>query len=282
MANQIFDINRFGLYFRKYVSENRRTLGIYALELLLIPAAVLCFEIWISNPYNSQYISFAQSSGFFRNFDVVWSNERSLFIFLFGLSAAIGASLFYNVLSTKNSRIALFNTPASNLEKSVTYFLIYIVGVIVLFFLGSIIADYVRIPLCRYIAPEGAFIKPFPLKAIFIGFSMTGVSTGDMGYAEFFSQLWFYLLFCSFFLLFSSVWPRKSFLKSVLLFIVLIAAAILLAVSGLRLFFDASMSLRNTDMSFESAMWIGTTVAVIVSAAFSITAYFRFKEWDVV
>ena len=159
MANQIFDIDRFGLYFRKYVTENRRMLGIYALELLLIPAAVLCFSIWLSDPYSRINVLMRYGSDFFSGFDLVWGTERSLFTTLFGLFAAIGASLFYNVLSKKKSRIVLFNTPASNLEKSVTYFLIYIIGVILLFFAGSILADYVRIPLCRYLAPEGTFIK---------------------------------------------------------------------------------------------------------------------------
>lgn len=282
MANQIFDIDRFGLYFRKYVTENRRMLGIYALELLLIPAAVLCFSIWLSDPYSRINVLMRYGSDFFSDFDLAWGTERSLFTALFGLFAAIGASLFYNVLSKKNSRIVLFNTPASNLEKSVTYFLIYIIGVILLFFAGSILADYVRIPLCRYLAPEGTFIKPFPLKAIFIGLSLGGMSTGYAASATFFGQLWAYLLFCSFFLLFSSVWPHKSFLKTVLLFIVMIMALILVGYCGFRLFYNAPVTLRDVEASYDVTMWVATAVVVIVSAAFTVTAYFRFKEWDVV
>ena len=187
-VNQIFNWNRFKATVRKEIALNGRKLGLSILVIYLF-YAVLLFGINLSNHG-------------MKNFDI-----GPLFAFMIiGLFASMG----FSELTTKSQRSDYLTMPASTAEKFIVNTLIYVIGGIVAVIACICLADLTRIALLWSRAGDD-FLVP--------GFTALFDIAAKWVYPFFNDKAFFpqFLLNClwyaSVFMLGSILWPKRSFLK---------------------------------------------------------------------
>lgn len=230
--------------------------------------------------------------------DPMWLKEMSIFwAFLFFLVMSTAASSFISY-DSKLKRITALSFPASTFEKFLTYILIYGIGVYVIYFIGMIFSDYLRVLIAPIYAAPGCTIEPMPLKYFFsFGEGFTYKTSGGYEVANqntlvacmaAFSCL---ISIQAFFFLMASIWPKATFRKG---FLTLIGMSI-----GFNtiLFFSFNLALkiygnvwvfrfkdifRNIEdyISFETFITSGYIIGIVASLGMYILAYFRFKEME--
>lgn len=279
-TNQTFSPRRFGSYFAKYVADNRARL---LLSCTIVVGVPILFSLGL--PYVSDYYSTEE--------DPMWSRELTFFNFLYLWLSIYFGSVFYGQLASKGGRIALFTTPASNLEKFFTSFVVYVVAFNLLFIGASFFADWLRVAVYSGGAPEGSVCAPIPLKFVLsCGFydspvynSLPNDVSTFMGAVAFSGVVAGGVLGQAVYALGCTLWPKNSLLKTLAATIGLTVVCVMLANWGFDVMYgyfpemDGRLIL-GVDKWHSLIFW--DAVLGLVAAFVWWLGYARMKEWEIV
>ena len=146
-------------------------------------------------------IGFAQ--GYFldrEDFDTAIPAEQAAFAIMLFILGSIYVSTAFNNLIPKTGRISMLSLPANSSEKFLAHWIVYIAMFLVAYFCAIWVADWSRYILMKIIYGNCTYIQLMRWSNIFN-------SEGSVTIAIF-------LMYQSFFLLGSIVWPRYSFIKT--------------------------------------------------------------------
>ena len=278
--NNIFNIKRFGLVFRKDMLENWKRyllLFITMLGMITIVITWTSFENYNKDHYRPDL-----------NYTLL-----KILLLMFGAFGLLFSSTFMNPMNSKIKRMAYLINPSSNLEKYLSRWVIVTAGYVISFFIALLIADILRIGMCsvRYSEANVTFLDL--TKLIYMGNSWS--YSGYIFNKELFIiTTATYLLFQSLFILGSTFWEKSTFIKTftagalILLSYALICRwTILLIYGNFDNFGNALWSLENVsinhnDISKERGMILVSSVISVFTLINLTLAYFRFRESEII
>lgn len=278
-----FSLSRTGSIFKKYILENWKVLlmrFILMLGVLVITSILVEWASFDEYRWNLEDI---------RNFDVAKRISERLvgfYTFIIYIFGCFMASLSMESAKSKTGRIAMFMTPATQLEKYIVRWVIA-VPLFILLYIGCCgIADLTRCAFTLIIHPEYApMVHPINL---YSAITYKEYFTGETVIAEtVYIAVYLFILAQSFFMLGSSVWPRNSLLKT-------FAALAIISTVYSVMFAIGVQSMDGLHIPEESTLYgIGyidetnwkATCGIVVGAIaiFNYTlAYYRFKEMEII
>ena len=270
-TSQIFSLSREGMYMRKYVKEQWRTLLLRSALMVGVMALCGLLVAFANNyAYDSDRVEHFLE---WNDRDPLWGDMIATMLVLLYVFSAISASMTFGGLSRKESRLGELMFPASQAEKFLARWLIYIPGFVVLFFLGLYVADVMRLTLTHAIAENPEYARLLTYKAFCqqINGEYVVVTPAKMGLTAFIGVQ-------AVFMLGSIFWHRNSFVKTFI-------CVSLLALGYFFVGYFTVESLGNTDYMRSStqipAWQIYYTVLAIVTAFCYVVGFMRYREMDI-
>lgn len=261
MIMESFSIDRMGHVMTKEIRENWRNLLMMLGVMLgtMTLAAILCAQSSINST---------------RDCDPAIGGEVVAFTLLFFAFGAISASMMFRNMNSKESRLATLMNPASQLEKYIARWLIFIPGFVAVYFLFGYVADFVRYIIYVGIIPTD--IHPVEL-----------IRLSDM-FEPGSNEEWnvVLMIFCiiqSFYALGSSVWPRNSLIKTFIALALIGIAYIFIGIWTADLMVDDEV---RTGRAFHcdndiSPLWLWVPTVIVCLINYTV-AYFRFRESEII
>lgn len=251
--SQTFDLKRFGLNLKRDLLSDWRS---WLTRLLMITGTTtLAMIIATYHDDNSYYL-----------YDAI-----SLFKVFAMVFCALGASLFMKNMSTKGLRLNSLMSPASELEKFLTRWVICIVGVFLCYLVCFAIADILRVAIISF------FINEYSHYSL-MG-PLTVMLSDDVNL-----NFWLSLISTqSFFLLGSTVWPKDSFRKTFGAMIIMMAACgfIFTSISAWinrSYVFVGYDDHRLWNMIYANRIYLYATFILFCYAV----SWFRFRESEII
>ncbi len=194
-----------------------------------------------------------------------------IFIFYFGLfiTTAIAASLTMHNFAEKGSRINAMMLPATQLEKFLSRWLIFVPGFLAIYLLSFQVIDWVRV-----VAEMAIFGSDANIKSINVITLLLPDIEGPV-------VIWGLMIVQSVFLLGSTIWPKNSMVKTVCAIGIISLALIIFNILCIQMLLDtgSSYSLNLTDAQEVLLAW--ATVGFLTLANY-IIAYYRYKEIELI
>lgn len=275
--NQIFNGARFAAYFKYYAGSNGRRLQMSALGILLawVLACVLPpVATWFGGYRVVEEYSLP---------DYMWASEDVYGVVLLLIFSAVSGSRMYSAYHNPRGRIGLLTMPASALEKFATYFIIYVIGFLAVFYVSAIVGDALRVGAVKLLSDYGDYAHLRPLADVFT----SGVTEGQDvdGVVLMMVALYGSVLFTlAWFALGSILWSKNSFVKSLAAAFVFNVVYGMLLSYGVKTFHHKFMEIRPCfeNCSTETAVVAGITSAVVAIAFVFWLSYRRFREADII
>ncbi len=195
-----------------------------------------------------------------------------IFIFYFGLfiTTAIAASLTMHNFAEKGSRINALMLPATQLEKFLSRWLIFVPGFLAIYLLSFQVIEWIRVVAEMAIFGSDANIKSINVITLLLPDDIDGpvVILGLM-------------IVQSVFLLGSTIWPKNSMVKTVCAIGIISLAMTIFHILCIQMLLGtgSSYSLNLTDAQEEFLAW--ATVCLLTLANY-IIAYYRYKEIELI
>ncbi len=283
--NNIFSLNRFGLYVCQYFGENWK-------KLLSMFGAIIGCYIFVTAILPALNGTYSIPNSFE---DPMHKTEVAALWAITFCYCAVTAGQAFQSYENKNRRFSLLTLPASSLEKFSTYLLFYVVLMLAICVLGIIFADYVRVWTAPLYAADGCCIQPLSLKTFFTFGQLEVYSSGDemnisqirLQRVEFsiMASVIGILLLQSFFFLTSSIWPKNGRVRGILCGIGILIAWGLLVSLGSHVFFPKYVSLAprfEFETSFRNFMTISYATGIITILINYSIAYLRYRELETI
>ena len=281
--NNIFNIKRFGLVFRKDFMENLKR---YALLFLTMLGIMAIISIFISYGYCQPYEKSGRYSSEIHNVTLL-----GFMSFAFLAGGLLFASTFMTPMNSKLKRISFLVSPSSNFEKFFSRWIIVTIGYVLSFFVALWIADALRVAVITAYYPD-LEIKFLDLTKLVYPKDVHSSVESLMPKTAFTLCVFMYFLFQSLFLLGATFWEKASFIKtfvaiSVIVFAYIIVCrwAILLSyeegLNGFGRVLNSFVDGNNQDMEKQSLMLIKTILPVFTLTNW-ILAFFRFRESEII
>ena len=271
-VNQTFDWSRFVATLRKELVENKRALIITIVSIYIL----LTFVMTCGNA-----IAHSTKTLLTQLWD--YMPQKVVFTILL-IVMAVGASLSFRSLKRKTSRVALFTSPSSTLEKFLANTLIYVVGLFVVFMACTQLADLTRIGILTLYGHDIQVIGTINFMNLVhdsvLGTETTAANVPGLNWAA-----WLALVAVpGLYVLGSIVWPRLSLLKT---FVAsqAITIALSIIVSNLINLFIPDKQFDNWMMSHiqDGSLTYGFAIFMGIQAVlFWGLAWYLFKRKDVV
>lgn len=236
--------SNFGLIVKKLFIEHRKTLTILTAGYL---GACILFGLW------SGYLGAAPGEGSF-----------VVYILISGFAMAIAASRMFADMATKEGRISLLMTPGSSAGKYWPRFVAVLPGMLLLVVLGYFAYGY------SDILAMGLMLDIWlPLPDPFSGLEGKFASTVGILVSMF--------LFNESIFMFGAVaWPKKSFLKSLAVFVVIQIGLTMIATAVIKGMIGSGVSIEIVDG--EALAWIVSGIITAVAAAIMYLGFLKFKN----
>jgi len=263
-----FSFPRFGKLLATDLTANIKKYSLWLGLITGIIAALVVIAIMsnkhsITDPEYSYYSSTVYS-------DPVAS--FMIFIFHFGLfiTTAIAASLTMQNLADKGSRINALMLPATQLEKFLSRWLIFVPGFLVIYLLSFQVIDWIRVGSEMMIFGTDARIRSINVLKL--------VLTEEAGQPI---VIWGLMIVQSVFTLGSVIWPKNSMVKTVCATGIISLALIIFDILCLQMLLDtnSSYSFHLTETQAETLAW---TVISLLTLVNYIIAYYRYKEIELI
>lgn len=280
---QYFSFKRLADMTALSLTENRKKV---LMQVLVMAAIIIGFILFMTlmniGTYGSQPYYHVTPDKF--EFDPLWNSVLiPMYVMsIFGFSA-LSASLSMEWMSTPNRRLNTLMIPATQLEKYIARWIIYVFGFFIVFNIVFLFADYLRVittPVIARINDIECVSKPKTLLSwVDYAFSHEPIFKDRGVIWMLISML---LAFQSLFVLGSSIWPRNSFIKSAAISTVLILVFIFTGVYIAENVFDYSR------YNYPRADYFGEHFGIMAAIFMGITlfnwtlAYFRFKESEII
>lgn len=280
-----FSIKRLGGMIALSLTESKRRM---IMQIIVMTGILLTLNLFMGfsnlNSYNHYY--FEYGGGYGENGDPQWSFLLPFYFMSFIGFGAISASMMMEWMKTRGMRLNTLMTPATQLEKYLSRWLIYTIGFIVVFNVFFFAVDCIRVAVLPYFIdnttgeriPEThnlmfAFIRYLKGKDEAFN-SDTICQTAALSCAAYFAIQ-------SFFVLGSCAWPKNSFLKTAACLIVCGGSTITIIVWLCESLFDGSMYYYPLENNIQKPYLF--TIAFSVLALFNWTlGYFRFRESEII
>ena len=271
-VNQAFSWSRFATALRKELVENRRALIITVISIYILLTFIMTVGNLIS--YSSNTI-----------LSHLWNYlpQKIVFTIMMVVSATV-ASLSFRNLKRKTSRVALFSSPSSTLEKFLANILIYVVGLIVVFFACAQLADLTRIGILTLYGHDIQVIGTINFINL-INDSVKGIGTAAANVPGFKWAFWLSLVAVpGMYVLGSILWPRLSLLKTFVASQAITIVLIVVINNLINLFVPESQidlwaARCAEDGTFANALAVFVAIQAVLYWGL---AWFLFKRKDVV
>lgn len=271
IKNIFFSPERFLLLCKKDLMESWKTMLLRFVTLYAILAILFLYIGYLQYkfPPNSEYLKNYYVTATF----ICWG---------FG---CLFASLTMENMGTKIKRISYLMTPATSFEKYISRLILTVVLFIVASILAFKLADYTRVIIYSIRYPE-IEIHLANIKGIIGNDSMQSII---QNWGQFFCGLSIYLFFQSLFVLGSTLWYKKPFIKTLAAGLIIVLAFIV--IDGAFIHFAFKDGIRDFGNSLgyysENASQLFSTLNVTVFFSFFTLlnwtlAYFRFKESEII
>lgn len=293
-ANNLFSSRRFGNYMTLYLVENRKKLLILLLQIFMALVILIDLMPWLQGVYRKE----TSSIFIYGDIDPFWPQEFGWLIFSFIVFMGAAGSMTFGAFSAKEKRIVNIMVPASSLEKFISLFLIYTVGVFVCSVILFIAADWIRVLTAHWYALPGFEIKPLPLDFILTSGNSykfpsvveeaplandTFVTFGTVEMLIAFSVM---VIFNAINSLGSIIWRKNAFGKTLGCLFIINSISGYLFYLGFKVFTDGRPTARPFFDSLINSLgpagfcWIIGTVTILVATFIYYIAYQRFIETD--
>lgn len=292
LSGQTFRLSRFKAYFSAFYFANSRKLMLAGASCLvawllisLLPNLLSEFEI---------YADFANQVANHREYinpfeDPYWSVQYIAGGIFLTILATVAGSNMFSCMHGKGNRQTLLAIPASSLEKYLTYFIVYIVGSILVFFVSEIIADAVRVGVVKLFSKYGEYAHTMSLKSMLtFNLSVQGLRDGAHETYNILIIAFYTNIFClaGLFSLGSILWQKASYLKTICSLWLLQTVLGTIAVLSMNVFFgfNSSVDLANfvKDMSPEAQNVYASAISAVFVIFIFWLGYRRFKDTDLV
>lgn len=262
----IYSTSRFVKLCKKNIIEDwkvnvLRFAGIFGiLAVLFLWNGYLCYR----NSYIDEY---------FKQEDPCYNFIISMFMICLFVVGSVGASYMMSKMSKKTGSVNVLMNPASMFEKYLFRWIWAVVIFTGLYLVAFFAADYLRVFAYRLIYPEHAQII-LPVNIL--------QATEGMEYrSEFITMIvlcYFYVQ--SLFVLGSSIWPKRSALKT-------FAASLLVAIVYFYIGWLSSKFFLNSSKYYDNGSEVTSLYASIIFLAVLtlfnwVMGYFRFKESEII
>ena len=274
--NNIFNIKRFGLVFRKEFMENWKRYIMYFLTMFGIMTVVITWQT--INHYD--IVEKGLSSSF--NLNINKQLLQSLWLMFF-VSWMIFASRFMTPMDSKLKRISYLISPSSNFEKYLSRWIIVTVAYIILFFIALWIADVIRVVICS--------VRYNNIDVIFIDFTKLIYTGEELRFPEYLCDkktFTFVLSICvllqSICILGSTFWEKSTFIKTfvagaliVFVYTLLYRWTVILFYGNFNVFGEILESSFNKD---KVLMFMSCMLCIFTLTNWTL-AFFRFCESEI-
>lgn len=248
-----FSFERLGFLLKRDFVMRRRSL---MLQLLLVIGGMCIFDILGALiPYQSSDSSMATSS--------------VIFMIAMSIYTMVGASLTFSNLGTKAERSLALMQPATQLEHFLAKAAYGILLPPLFVFVGQFIGDAVRVIVSELAYGLSTTYAPFEIIRVLAGVEFGGYIIAIVTISALMTQ--------TFYMLGSIVWPRLSFIKT------FAALQIVGSVMGSVMMLIASVGTRGIgSLSIVQLFWACVAFIVLLLLAAIVTAYYRYREIEVV
>ena len=272
-VNQTFNWSRFVATLRKEVVENKRALLFTIICIWgLLTLIMILGNLTTHNP-DAYQMAMAE------RFPQVFVGT------ILSLVVCVAASMAFRDLRTKTSRASYLTSPSSTFEKFVVNILIYIVGLVTVFFACAQLADLTRIAILWFFKSD-SFMVPGPINYLTCVTDMSTIyELPKTGTGQFGSIIILGLVAnAGLYLLGSIIWPRLSLLKT---FAAIYAIEIGLFIIALPFFLIFGDAMALTEWFYEYIMGGRFSITMIIIVCVQIVLYFGlawylFKRKDVI
>jgi hypothetical protein len=278
--NNILNIKRLGLVFRKDMMENSK---IYLISSFILTVSLLLIFVLCSV---DSLQSRSQQDNLYLN--------RSLLTFVvvaFFISGLIFASFMMDPIRDRVKRIRYLMTPSSSLEKFFSQWVIVTLGYIIMFFVSVYVADILRVAICTVFYPSQDVALIDFSKLINVGGVAEGV-VRPSGYVfdeddPVFVYLIAYFYFQSLFVLGATFSPKFSAVKTILSVCVIVPVYILSCYLTIKIFYGEGNFFINTlNYYLPEEKVTATVLVVVIPVVFTLfnwaLAFFRFRETEII
>lgn len=208
-----FSPARFNAYMRCYAASNSRKLILAAAAIFILWFIIAIIPVLVSNfslyremlvdSYRDEYTR-----------DPMWEVEGMFGMIALAVLMTIAGSMVFSGMHGRGERQTLLTLPVSNLEKFITWFLVYIVGALVVYMVSFYVCDVLRVMCVKMFTPAGAYAHVLPIWKMMIFCvqnSFPGIHEWIMLLCLIYGMI---LLGSSFFALGSIIWQKASYLKT--------------------------------------------------------------------
>lgn len=243
--------NLFMLTLKHYLRTNAKSLGLSAIAVLAIA------------------LLFGAVMGYYHRGG--GAREIIIFFSMYGFMAGIFSSLMFSDMKTKAGRIGEIMLPSSVFSKYITRWLVFVPGLVILFFVSLYACDGFRILVFKLTSDTAMspaytnFINPFAL------FNFVGPA--KMAVTLFFVAAYF--LSQSIYMFGAILWPKLSFLKTMLAMWII---EWILAFAAVKV--DDYVDFTHLD-STMSLLWTIVGLEFALTIVLYYIGYWRFKNSSV-
>lgn len=278
--SSLFSTFRFGALLKKYLGENGRRILMLSGSLTIIFIIITFLRYFTS--FESTYQVWAQRG--MTGTDPMWGGNMEWMTFMLIVAASVAGSMMYSSMSTPAGRLATIEVPASQFEKFLVRFLIWVPLFYVIFFACFYISEFIRVAYIHLFNEGGEIAAVIPLNRFF-QFRMQSECYSWNPSAAFEVTMIYsiILLINGFFVLGGIIFNKQAYIKTLCtLFALQTILGGIAAFSG-YLYFRGSYYMGNAD---ESISYSGALLLAGCSLAFYILlqwiAYARFKESEII
>lgn len=270
VTDTFFNPTRFVNLCRKDMVENWRT---NLIRIVMLYGVMVLF--FVGKGY------FTYRHGISNTDPLVTFSLNILVFFLFAFGILL-ASVTMDKMKTKTSRLSVLMTPVTPFENFFSRWLLYTVVYLVILLIVFLLADYTRVLLCNLMFPHTT-VDPASLKYLFVTGGEYQIFKEPFTIQQTFLQ---YFMFQSFFVLGSTIWPKNSFIKTLVAGIVIMFSYSLVAILAAYVVFGETTIIISDGTVFEGTMysykWIPTVIMLFFTLFNWVMAYYRFKETDII
>lgn len=290
--NNILNVKRLALNFRKDLLENGKRYLLLFLTMFGLITIILTFISW--EHYRSVNLYYEQNKNAL--------NEPLLTAacFLFAGFGLLFASTLSQPMNNKIKRISYLVYPASNLEKFLTRWLLLTVGYIIAFLTALWMADIIRMGICSAYFPEHTVSFLDLTKLVYFDDGDWNQQHDHLLNGPIFAIIIsIYFLFQSLFILGATFWEKTSFVKTFTAGIVIILTFVLVyrwtilfcygdfahLGNALESLLDPIKKIEMNEDRIITEKQVSLFVSLLISL-FTLTnwtlSFFRFRESEII
>ena len=281
MENNIFSLPRFSSYFKLTFRQSSFLLRLFIASFAVFVLLTTVIPYFLET-YHATYISDFVGK---HRVDKMWRSEIGYFTGGFFLITALCANYMFFVLNSKGKRMSTLMIPASYLEKYTAYFILYVIGGIIIFLIAAYASDIIRVLIAPLYAPEGSYIAIMPLDYFFSHGTCYDLEDWASTHRDYTIQLSNFLIIGgaltlqAYFALAGLLWHKHSVSKGIGIGIGLTTLYVFSCVESVKIFDKGARMIPRFNLDnfsyFIVSVWIVTIIFVITLYVIS---YFRFKE----